>query len=133
MRWIVAGMKWIMVVAGLLTCTMIYAAIAPQAALVGTFGQALDGPVAEIVVRNWGVLITLVGLMLLYGAFHVAVRPLVLTVAGVSKLAFIALVLTIGQPFLGNQAGIAVVSDIVQVALFALYLVAVRRVVPAAA
>lgn len=40
-----------------LTCTMLYAAIAPQAALRSTFGESLDGPVAEIVVRNWGALI----------------------------------------------------------------------------
>ena len=44
MRWIVASMKWIMIVCGLLTCTMLYAAIAPQAALEATFGASLDGP-----------------------------------------------------------------------------------------
>ena len=52
MQWIVMSMKWIMLVSGALTCTMLYAAIAPQAALQGTFGETLDGPVANIVVRN---------------------------------------------------------------------------------
>jgi hypothetical protein len=33
MNWIVANMKWIMIVSGALTLTMLYAAIAPQAAL----------------------------------------------------------------------------------------------------
>jgi len=131
MNWIVAGMKWIMLVAGLLTCTMVYAAIAPEAALRGTFGDTLEGPVAEIVVRNWGVLIALMGVMLVYGAFNVTVRPLVLMVAGISKLTFIALVLTIGQQFLSYQAGVAVVSDIVQVVLFAGYLIADRKLVRA--
>jgi hypothetical protein len=32
---------------------MVYAAIAPQDALRTTFGETLDGPVADIVVRNW--------------------------------------------------------------------------------
>jgi len=50
-------------VSGVLTCTMVYAAIAPQEALRSTFGETLDGPVADIVIRNWGVLITLVGAM----------------------------------------------------------------------
>ena len=59
--------KWIMLVSGALTCTMIYAFIAPQAALTSTFGAALEGPVANVVVRNWGALITLVGAMLIYG------------------------------------------------------------------
>ena len=106
---------------------MIYAAIAPQAALRGTFGETLQGPLAEIVVRNWGVLITLVGAMLIYGAYHAAVRPLVLTVAGLSKLVFIVLVLAQGSRYLGQQAGIAIAIDAVWVVLFALYLTGSRR------
>ena len=122
MGWMVGAMKWIMLVSGALTCTMLYAAIAPQAALQGTFGATLQGPVAEIVVRNWGVLIFLIGAMLIYAAFHTAVRPLVLTVAGLSKVTFIALVLAAGRPFLSHQAGVAVVSDVIQVTLFLGYL-----------
>ena len=86
----------------------------------------LQGPVAEIVVRNWGVLIALMGAMLIYGAFNIAARPLVLTVAGLSKVAFLALLMAFGQPFLGHQAGVAVVSDSIQVALFIGYLIATR-------
>ena len=71
-----------MLISGALTCTMISAAIAPQRALRSTFGETLDGPVADIVVRNWGALIALVGGMLIYGAFNPPVRTLVLTVAG---------------------------------------------------
>lgn len=130
---VVAGMKWVMLVCGLLTFTMIQAAFAPQAALRAMFGEGLGGPVAEIVVRSWGVLIALVGAMLVYGAFDVAARALVLTVAAVSKLAFIGLVLTIGRQFLGHQAGVAVAIDLVQVTLFAGYLVAIRRPARAAA
>ena len=115
-----------MLVAGLLTCTMIYAAIAPQAALRGTFGETLQGPLADIVVRNWGVLVTLVGAMLIYGAYRPAVRPLVLVVAGLSKLVFIVLVLAQGSRYLGPQAAIAIALDAVWVVLFALYLAATR-------
>jgi hypothetical protein len=127
MNFIVAKIKWIMLVSGVLTCTMIYAAVAPQAALRGTFGETLQGPLAEIVVRNWGMLITLIGAMLIYGAYHAAVRPLVLYLAGLSKLVFIVLVLAQGSRYLGQQAGIAIAIDAVWVALFALYLVAARR------
>ena len=123
---IVDKIKWIMLVAGVLTCTMIYAAIAPQAALRGTFGETLQGPLADIVVRNWGVLITLVGAMLIYGAYRPAVRPLVLVVAGLSKLVFIVLVLAQGSRYLGQQAGIAIAIGAVWVVLFALYLMATR-------
>jgi hypothetical protein len=65
MNWIVGNIKWIMLVSGLLTCTMLYGAVAPKAALRSTFGEALEGPVADIVVRNWGALIGLVGAMLI--------------------------------------------------------------------
>ena len=124
MTWVVRHIRSIMLMSGALTCTMFYAAVAPQAALKLTFGSALEGPVGEVVVRNWGVLIALVGVMLIYGAFNGAVRPLVLTVAGVSKLAFLGLLITVGRPVLGQQAGVALVSDVIQVTLFAAYLVA---------
>jgi hypothetical protein len=107
MSWIVGAMKWIMLVSGALTCTMLYAAVAPQETLQNMFGATLQDPVAEIVVRNWGVLIFIIGAMLIYGAFHAAVRPLVLTVAGLSKVTFIALILAAGRPFLHHQAGVA--------------------------
>jgi len=122
MGWLAARMKWVMLVSGALTCTMLYAALAPQAALQSTFGESIEGPVAEIVTRNWGVLITLVGAMLIYGAFRPAVRPLVLTVAAVSKLAFIGLVLVQGGRFLQHGAGVAAAVDAVMVLLFAAYL-----------
>jgi hypothetical protein len=61
-----------------------------------TFGDTLEGPLAEIVVRNWGALIALVGAMLIYGAYTPPVRRLVLSVAGLSKLVFIVLVLSQG-------------------------------------
>ncbi len=50
MNWVVVRIKWIVLLSGALTCTMLYAAIAPQAALDSTFGVTLEGPVAEIVV-----------------------------------------------------------------------------------
>jgi hypothetical protein len=120
------NIRWIMLLSGALTCTMVYAAIAPQAALLSTFGETLQGPVAEVVVRNWGVLIALVGAMLIYGAFNPPVRSLVLTVAGISKLAFAALVLAQGGRYLAQQAGVAIAIDLVCVLVFAVYLLAPR-------
>jgi len=131
MNWIVGNMKWIMLVSGALTCTMLYAAIAPQAALRSTFGESLEGPLAEIVVRNWGALIALLGAMLIYGAYHPPVRPLILSVAGLSKVVFIGLVVTHGTQYLG-QAGLAIAIDIVMVGLFVGYLIGVHRIRSAA-
>jgi len=126
MNVIVTNIKWIMLVGGALTCTMLYAAIAPRAALHSTFGEALEGPLAEIIVRSWGALIALVGAMLIYGAFHPPVRRMALTVAGLSKATFIGLVLSHGTQYLGYQAGFAVSADIIMVGLFIGYLVGER-------
>ena len=127
MPWIVANIHRIMIVSGVLTLTMVYAAIAPEAALRSTFGESVTGPVADVVVRNWGALIALMGAMLIWGARKPAVRPFALTVAGASKAIFIVFVLSHGGRFLGHQAGIAIGVDLVWVVLFAWYLLTVRR------
>ena len=124
MDWIVANITTIMIVAGLLTLTMLYVAVAPKAALNATFGETLEGPLAEIVVRNWGALIGLIGAMLIYGALSEPHRSFVLIVAGASKLVFIALVLSQGGRYLRRQAGVAIIVDAVMVALFVAYLAA---------
>jgi hypothetical protein len=127
MNWIVNNMKWIMIVSGVLTSTMIYAAIMPQAALNSTFGASLEGPVAEIVVRNWGALIALIGAFLIFGAFNPVHRSLILTFAGISKLVFVALVLGYGQAFLSHQAGIVILIDSIMIVLYSLYLIGIRN------
>src|SRR6185436_10030490 len=131
--WIVHNMRWIMLVSGVLTASMVQAAIAPDAALQSNFGETVSGPLAHLVVRNWGALIALVGGMLLYGAFNPIHRSLVLIVAGASKVVFIALVLSEGARYLSQPVGIAIVVDSVMVVLFAWYLAAERSVAARAA
>jgi hypothetical protein len=123
---LVENIKWVMLVSGALTCTMVYAAIAPRAALTSMFGEALEGPLAEVVVRNWGALITLMGAMLIYGAYAVEVRSFALVVVGLSKVIFIALVLSQAGRYMTRQAGIAAIIDIAMVTLFGAYLMAGR-------
>ena len=124
MAFIVDNIKWIMLVSGVLTFSMIYAAIAPRAALNMTFGEAkAEGAALEIVTRNWGILIALIGAMLIYGAFDPPGRPFILIVAGVSKLAFIALILANGSAAARTKAAGAIVIDTIIIVLFTLYLV----------
>jgi hypothetical protein len=117
----------LMLVSGGLTASMLYAAVFPDAALQSTFGESLGGPVADVVVRNWGVLIGLVGMLLIHGAFNPSTRRVALVVATVSKLAFISLLLSNGARFVAYGAGTAVAVDSMMVALFVWYLVATRR------
>lgn len=119
--------KPIMLIAGGLTLTMIYGALAPQAALQGMFGDTLSGPLAEIIVRNWAALVAIGGAMLIWGAMHPPVQGLVLTAVGGSKLIFIVLMLTYGRAYLTGQAGAIIALDAVWVALFTACLVGRRR------
>jgi hypothetical protein len=127
MNWLVRSMKWIMLVTGVLTASIFYYAIAPNAALTADFGHGLDGPLAELIVRNWGVLVGLVGLMLIYGAFVPPARRLILSVAALSKVAFVLLLLTVGSVYLSQRIRFAVVVDGLEVLLFTAYLLTTRH------
>ena len=116
------SIKWVMIIAGALTCTMFYAAFAPHEVLQSNFGQTIEGPVGEVVVRNWGVLVGLVGVLLIYGAFREHTRSVALLVAGASKLVFMGLVLSLGWPLIQLPLGVALVLDAIMVTLFATYL-----------
>ncbi|MDH5183190.1 MAG: hypothetical protein OEX12_04805 [Gammaproteobacteria bacterium] len=123
MNLIINNMKWIILVSGVLTCTMLYAVISPQAALLTTFGETLAGPLADMVVRSWGALIVLMGIMLIYAAYKPMYRQLVLTVAGISKLFFISLILAYGY---GQHAMLTVLFDGFMVLIYFSYLITVR-------
>lgn len=112
----------VMVVAGLLTLTMLYAAYAPAAAVQSYFGETPEGAMASIIVPNWGILIGLMGALLIYGAFHAPSRKLALVVAGASKVAFIALILMQGDRYLAGLQT-AVIVDSIMVVLFVIYLI----------
>jgi hypothetical protein len=126
MSWVVAHIKAVMQVSGALTCTMVYAVVAPEAAQRRMFGESLGGPLADVIVRNWAALIVIGGAMLIYGAFHPPSRPPILMMTALGKAAFIGLVLAQGGRYLSQQAVAAVVLDSVMVVLFFTYLAGTR-------
>ena len=126
MSGLAAHMKPVMLVSGALTCTMLYAVVAPEAAQRQMFGESLGGPLADVIVRNWAALIVIGGAMLIYGAFHPPSRPPILMMTALGKAAFIGLVLAQGGRYLSQQAVVAVVCDSVMVVLFVAYLAGIR-------
>lgn len=107
-----------MLISGLLTCTMLQAVVSPEAALNQTFGESLTGPLANMIVRSWAVLIVLVGLMLIYGAFNPVNRKFAATVAASSKLIYSALIISLGDPYLAKAALIVGFDSFVAILLF---------------
>ena len=126
MRFFVSNFKWVMLLCGVLTCTVFSALFSPQSAIKSNFGAILEGPIAEIIVRSWGALVGLMGIMLIYGAFVPTVRRFALTIVGISKIIFIILVIALGKSFLKFGAGTAVIADSIMVALFIAYLLLSR-------
>ena len=116
-----------MLIAGLLTCSMIFAVFAPQAALISMFGEALTEPLAQVVVRSWGFLIFLMGVLLIYGAFKPVYRNLCLVIVSLSKIGFISTILIFGAQYIEKSA-VTLILDSILIALFAFYLVKVKSV-----
>lgn len=130
MNFIIKNIKWVMLVSGVLTCTMFYGLFAPQASLESMFGTSFDGTLENIVIRSWSALIGLVGVVLIYGFFSQKYRVFSITLAAVSKLVFVSLVMIYGQEFLG-KATPAIAMDSAVIILTAVYLLAVRMQRPA--
>ena len=128
MTWIVAKIKWIMILSGLLSCAALYVAFEPREALDYLFDKVLKGALAEVIVRDCAVLHALVGGMLIYAAFEPQCRNLVLVVAGVSKLTFIGLMLWYGSDYLEEKVNIALGVDVAMVALFVTFMIGMRRI-----
>jgi hypothetical protein len=114
------SIPWIMLISGLLTCTAFYEVFAPQAALQGT---SLNSPMELLIVRHWGALVGLFGLLLIYGAFKAPARRLILAATTAGKAVFILLALLQGLQTVFPQAGAGIVIDSITVLLFATYLV----------
>lgn len=122
MRLIVGNFRGVMLICGLLTCTMLLGLFSPAASIQSNFGEPLVTAPENVLVRGWSALIGLMGVMLIYGAFHKEVRNFALVIVGVSKTIFIAIALMYGWQFLGFGLGTAVVVDGIMILLFALYL-----------
>lgn len=127
MNWIVAKIKWIMLLAGALTCTMLYAAVDPSEAVDFLFDRTLESALAEVIVPSWAALFGLTGALLIYGAFVPQARKLVLTVAGSGKLVFLGLVLARGREYLDEKVGLVLALDAAMVAVFVIFMIGTRR------
>jgi len=131
MNFIIKNIKWVMLVSGVLTLSMLYGVFAPQTALESMFGASFKGTLENIVIRSWFALVGLIGVILIYGFFSQNNRVFSISVAAFSKLVFVTLVLLYGQEFLAKTAP-AIAIDFVVIMLSGVYLFAVRMQQPKA-
>ena len=129
MNFLVKRISWLMIAAGIFTCSMLIAFISPETAVNNFFGETALTPADQVVVRNWGFLIFGVGALLIYGAFNQANRNLTLLIAIITKIVFIGLVLSQGSLFL-NTMGVPMLVDGIIITLFSIYLILQRTQMP---
>ena len=123
MMMVVKHIKWIMLLAGLTTCSTLIAVFAPEEALMNLFGASLTEPLANVVVRSWGFLVFLMGALLIYGAFRPESRMLCIVTAGLSKIGFLLCIALFGSDY-ADALRITVIFDSAVVAVLAVYVIA---------
>ena len=82
-----AHIELILIVTGALTAMAVLQFIAPTPVLRAIDGKAPTDEVGLALARHWGLLVFLIGILLIYAAFHPAVRDPAMVVAIVEKLA----------------------------------------------
>jgi galactitol-specific phosphotransferase system IIB component len=122
--WIAANIRWILIVCGVATSSMLAMAVAPRFTVRYVFGEEASGAVSEVMARTWGVMIFASGAALVYAAFDESVRMPVMALAIVGKSAFCASVLM--SNLRKQRAFTMALADLVMVALFGWYLAAGR-------
>jgi hypothetical protein len=124
MSWIVANIDWVLVVCGALTATMLLPMVAPRFAFNHMFGEVADGPLGELLMRNWGQMIFATGLLLIYAANHEEARFPILAFASFTKLTFASLALSNGGRYARKLAMPVALGDLGMVGVFVWYLIA---------
>lgn len=126
MTFIARHFKWLMLVSGVLTATMFYGLVAPQAALESMFGTSFGGQLESIIIRSWSALVGLIGVVMIYGALNERHRVFSASIAALSKAIFVSLVVIYGQEFLGSVAP-AIALDLLVIASTLLFLLTTRQ------
>ena len=95
--------------------------IAPSWTVRHTFGEVPSGPATIALARHWGLLLFCVGALLIYSAFHPALRESTVVFASVEKAGFVACVF--GTSLRQRRIGVIMATgDAIMVLVFALYL-----------
>lgn len=121
MAFIADNIFWILFVSGVVTSSMLAAVVAPRAVFEQFFGTALDGPLGNAIMRNWGLVIGMSGLLLIYAAYDETVRTPIMLFSIVGKLFFSVQVFAAGSTLKAARGGAIV--DLVIGVVFCAYLI----------
>ncbi|HEV3146405.1 MAG TPA: hypothetical protein VGZ47_21135 [Gemmataceae bacterium] len=80
-----AHIEAILLITGLATASVFVVFLAPVTVMKLLFGQAPSDALSLLIMRHWGLLVFLVGVLLIYAAFHVEIRIPAMIIAIVEK------------------------------------------------
>ena len=112
----------ILIVTGATTAMALAQFIAPASISRLIYGAVPTEVVGIALIRHWGLLVFLVGILLIYAAFHPEVREPVTVVAGAEKIAFSLIIFSTSLRRFPIAAAIAV-GDILIPLVYVLFLV----------
>ncbi len=124
MTWIVHNIDWILVVSGILTCGALVQAVAPRFGMKTLFGEEVQDSPALLIIRSWGAMIFVSGLLLIYAAYHSDQRLPILFYSITVKFGIAGLVFAGGARYRTRQIFKIAVADFVMALLFVWYLIA---------
>jgi hypothetical protein len=116
-----AHIEIILIITGALTAIALVQFIAPAATLRLIYGETSEDASSLMLARHWGLLIFLIGALLIYAAYHPAVRNPVMVLAVIEKIALGIGVLGTPLRHLWLAAAIAA-GDITIALVYLLYL-----------
>lgn len=120
MAFITDNIFWILLVSGVITSSMLVAVVAPRLVFRQFFGTILDGPLGNAIMRNWGLVIGMSGLLLIYAAYDETVRTPIMLFSIVGKLFFAMQVFAAGSSLKAARGG--AIIDLVIGVVFCAYL-----------
>jgi len=112
--------KPFMIVSGLITSTTFIAVILPDIAISMFFAEEIDGNLEYLLVRNWGFLVTIIGILLIYGAYNPQFRNLILSITIASKSFFIILLVALGFT---KQSLVTIIFDSIVISVSIYFLI----------
>jgi len=118
---VTSNIEAVLIVTGALTAGMLAQFVAPSWVLRHAFGEVPSGVAAITLARHWGLLLFCVGVLLVYSAFHPAVRVPAVVLASVEKVGFVACVFGTSLRQRRMQA-ISAAADAFMVLIYVLYL-----------
>lgn len=122
MGWLVDHIDLVLVISGIMTCSMIIAITSPRFIVNYMFNDVIPNEAAQLLVRSWGTMVVGNGLLLIYAAYDKAAIFPILVFVGATKLAFAGLVFLKGKTYLHHPAAQTAVIDTIMAVLFFTYL-----------